>query len=262
MKIKSILAKYVFGFWMLVLCFSCNQHPSKEETNQENLPKTLTAGDILGNPEYLAISYGGYRKTSRDIQPTVAQLQEDMRILFAMGIRIVRTYNVHLPHAANVLEAIRQLKKEDPAFEMYVMLGAWINCENAFTAEPNHDKQSLQENTAEIKEAVALANKYPDIVKIIAVGNEAMVKWAAGYFVQPGVILEWVNHLQKLKQTGELPKDIWITSSDNFASWGGGGTEYHVPDLEKLIRAVDYVSLHTYPMHDSHYNPDFWGVLV
>ena len=37
----------------------------------------------------------------------------------------------------------------------------------------------VEHNAGEIERAVALANKYPDIVKIIAVGNEAMVKWAA-----------------------------------------------------------------------------------
>ena len=89
-------------------------------------------------------------------------------------------------------------------------------------------------------------------------GNEAMVKWAASYFVQPWVILKWVNHLQGLKKEGKLPKDLWITSSDDFSSWGGGGTEYHVEDLNNLIRAVDYISMHTYPYHNSHYNPQFW----
>jgi hypothetical protein len=69
-----------------------------------------------------------------------------------------------------------------------------------------------------------LTRQYPDIIKVIAVGNEAMVKWAASYFVQPDVILKWVNHLQALKQKGDLPKALWITSSDNFASWGGGRT--------------------------------------
>ncbi|MFW5768316.1 MAG: glycosyl hydrolase family 17, partial [Bacteroidota bacterium] len=69
-----------------------------------------TAADILGNPEYLAISYGGYRENTRDIQPTVNQLKEDMKILSAMGIKVLRTYNVHLEEAANLLKAISQLK--------------------------------------------------------------------------------------------------------------------------------------------------------
>jgi len=73
------------------------------------------------------------------------------------------------------------------------------------------------------------------------------------------VILKYVEQLQALKKAGKLPKDLWITSSDNFASWGGGDAEYHVEDLTKLFKAVDYVSIHTYPMHDTHYNPAFWG---
>ena len=71
------------------------------------------------------------------------------------------------------------------------MLGAWIDCKNAWTAEvPDHNIES-EANAAEIDRAVALASQYPDIVKIIAVGNEAMVKWAASYYVQPNVILKW-----------------------------------------------------------------------
>ncbi|MDB9883014.1 glycosyl hydrolase family 17 protein [Bacteroidia bacterium] len=222
--------------------------------------KTKTASQILGNPKYLAISYGGYRETSRDIQPTIQQLKNDMKILAAMGIKVLRTYNVQLNQAPNLLKAISEMRQEDPEFEMYVMLGIWIDCVNAWTdQEPNHDVENESANAAEVQRAVNLAGKYPDIVKILAVGNEAMVKWATSYFVQPNVILKWVNHLQDLKKEGTLDKDLWITSSDNFASWGGGDTLYHCEDLEKLIKAVDYVSLHTYPMHDTHYNPVFWG---
>ena len=251
----------VVALFLLLGCSSPEQSAKKEvSTTQTQVTTAKSPSEILGNPPYLAISYGGYRKNTRDIQPTVNQLKEDMRILSAMGIKIVRTYNVHLQQAANLIEAIHQLRKEDTSFEMYVMLGAWINCENAWTEKPNHYAEDLVGNTKEIQAAVELTNKYPDIVKIIAVGNEAMVKWAASYHVQAGVILKWVNHLQNLKQTAKLPKDVWITSSDNYAAWGGEGEEYHKEDLEKLIKAVDYVSLHIYPMHETHYKPDFWGV--
>ncbi|MDP5106952.1 MAG: glycosyl hydrolase family 17 protein, partial [Polaribacter sp.] len=214
-------------------------------------------------PDYLAISYGGYREKSReDNQPTIPQLKEDLKLMHAMGIRILRTYNVQpeLPHAANILESIHQLKQEDHNFEMYVMLGAWIDCLNAWTNKtPNHEIESAQ-NEGEIARAAALANKYPDIVKVIAVGNEAMVQWATSYFVRPNVILKYVNHLQNLKKEGKLSKDLWITCSDDFASWGGGDLSYRTKDLEDLIKAVDYVSMHTYPYHNSHYSPDFWKV--
>ncbi|MGB0851642.1 MAG: glycosyl hydrolase family 17, partial [Bacteroidia bacterium] len=219
-----------------------------------------TASEILGNPEYLAICYGGYREISRDIQPTIPQIKNDLKILSALGIKIIRTYNVQFEKAGNVLQAIRELNEEDPSFEMYVMLGIWIDCENAWTDKaPNHNKEDLESNASEVERAVTLASEYSEIVKILAVGNEAMVKWAENYYVQPSVILKWVNHLQELKQNGKLEKDLWITSSDNFASWGGGDSLYHCEDLENLIKAVDYVSMHTYPMHDTHYHPVFWG---
>jgi len=188
------------------------------------------------------------------------ELKEDMKILHAMGIRMLRTYKLLKPQATNLVKVISDIKKEDPDFEMYVMLGAWVDCKNSFGSgdgPPEHNKEN-EENDAEIARAVVLANKYPDIVKVIAVGNEAMVKWAASYYVEPWIILKWVNHLQDLKQKGELPKDLWITSSDNFASWGGGGEEYHIDDLNQLIKAVDFISMHTYPMHDTHYQPEFW----
>ena len=259
MKLNIKILVPILGLIVLLGCSSNkkNKSPITKEATQE-----MTAAKILGNPDYLAISYGGYREKTREVQPTIIELKEDLKLLYAMGIRILRTYNVQtdLPHASNILKAICQLKKEDPSFEMYVMLGAWIDCLNAWTDKaPNHDVESIQ-NEGEIERAAALANKYPNIVKVIAVGNEAMVKWATSYYVQPNVILKWVNHLQELKKKGDLPKDLWITSSDDFSSWGGGDESYRVKDLEDLIKAVDYVSMHTYAYHNSHYNPEFWKV--
>lgn len=240
----------------MTVLFCCCKSVSLKTAND------ITAQKIIGNSNYQAICYGGYRDKTRDIEPTVSQITEDLRILSAMKIKVLRTYNVHHTEASNLLKAIRELKKEDPNFEMYVMLGVWIDCKNAWTAlSPVHNEESNR-NSIEIDEAVRLTNQYPEIVKVISVGNEAMVKWAASYYVEPGIILKWVSHLQVLKKEQKLPATIWITSSDNFASWGGGDNEYHVEDLNQLIKAVDYISMHTYPMHDTHYHHVFWGIMT
>jgi len=253
---NSLLKSMMAG--LLAISFACSQNKTEEKSNQSINKKEVTAKDILGNSNYLAMSYGGYRVKSRDVQPTIVQIKEDMKILSAIGVKILRTYNVQLAQASNILKAIKELKAKDPNFEMYVMLGAWIDCKNAWTDQaPDHNVESEQ-NADEIARAVALANQYPDIVKIIAVGNEAMVKWAESYYVQPEVILKWVNHLQSLKQSKQLPKDLWITSSDDFASWGGGDSLYHTEELAQLVKAVDYISMHTYAYHNTHYNPQFW----
>ena len=254
MKLKMIK---VICFSILIMSIGCADKSTKE-TKTVIEEKGKTAEEILGNPDYLAMSFGGYRDVDHSIEPAIDELKEDLRILAAMNIKVLRTYKVHLTEATNLLKEIIELKEEDPNFEMYLMLGAWIDCKNAWTGlEPDHEQES-EANEAQILVAAHLARKYPDIVKVIAVGNEAMVHWAATYFVRPTVILKWVNHLQDLKKSGDLPKDLWITSSDDFSSWGGGGAEYHTEDLEKLYNAVDYISMHTYPYHNTHYNPDFW----
>ena len=238
----------------LFLIASCSQ--------SGDLSMDKSAKEFIGNPDYPAISYGGYRGKSREQQPTINEIKEDLLIMHAQGFRVFRTYDLHHPFAENTLKAIREIKHADSDFEMYVMLGTWIQCKDAFTENPIHEEEDLEGNKFEITEAVRLAQEYPDIVKIIAVGNEAMVHWAWSYHVPPKFVLKWVKHLQGLKASGDLSNDLWITSSDNFASWGGGSDDYHNDDLDELIRSVDFVSMHTYAFHDTHYNPSFWNLDV
>ena len=239
---------FIISFFLIALC-----------SKSGDLVMSKNAKDIIGNNSYPAISYGGYRGKSREIQPSIEDIKEDLKIMFAQGFRIIRTYDLHHPFAENTLKAISELKNSDPDFEMYVMLGAWIQCKDAFKDEPIHNEEDLEGNKVEIAEAVRLAQDYQDIVKVIAVGNEAMVHWATSYHLEPKYILKWVKHLQDLKINGTINNNIWITSSDNFASWGGGSEEYHNDDLDELIKSVDYVSMHTYAFHDTYYNPVFWN---
>ena len=236
----------------LFLLASCSQ--------SGDLSMDKSAKEFIGNPDYPAISYGGYREKSREQQPTINEIKEDLLIMHAQGFRVFRTYDLHHPFAENTLKAIREIKQADSDFEMYVMLGAWIQCKDAFTENPIHEEEDFEGNKFEITEAVRLAQEYPDIVKIIAVGNEAMVHWAWSYHVPPKFVLKWVKYLQELKANGDLNDDLWVTSSDNFASWGGGSDDYHNDDLDELIRSVDFVSMHTYAFHDTHYNPSFWNL--
>ena len=188
------------------LCF-CLGSCKDKKMNELPINKNKSAAEFLGHSEYRAMSYGGYRTLTRDDQPSLSQIKEDLKILSAIGVKVIRTYNLQLDQAPNILKAIRALKMEDASFEMYVMLGLWIECENA-RQSPNHGAEDIAVNTAEIERAIIYSNQYPDIVKIIAVGNEAMVHWQADYFVLPSVILKWVNHLQKLKTEHKLPSEF------------------------------------------------------
>ena len=109
-------------FYLYTIAISCIILSCEDDKKNEKLQKKpkqkiqLTAKDILGNSKYLAISYGGYRKSTRGIQPTISEIKEDMKILYAMKIRILRTYNVQLAQAETILKAIQELKSEDPSF--------------------------------------------------------------------------------------------------------------------------------------------------
>ena len=147
------------NIWTMLLALSLVLSGCNATT--EDTMKLATAEEILGNPEYVAISYGGYREEKRVLQPTVEELKEDMRIMHAMGIRILRTYNLQLDHAPNVLKAIREIKDEDPTFEMYVMLGAWIDCKGAWGPSPDHSVEDEEIMEVQVKaKLLVLALQY------------------------------------------------------------------------------------------------------
>ena len=239
------------------------------QTSPQNNYRLENGGLLLGNQDYQAISFSGYRLPTRgedlpnknDYCPTVAELKEDMHIMAAMGIKLLRTYDTQFfDHATRLLEAISQLKQANPDFEMYVMIGAWIQCEGAYTDKVDHTKEDEKTNIAEMNAAIKLAVKYPDIVKIIAVGNEAMVTWQA-HWVSSEIILKYVQYAKDARTNpinGHLlPKNVLLTSSDNFAVWGAE-EQYRKESLTKLLNEIDFISLHTYPFHDTHWNPGFW----
>ena len=113
----KIVSKILWLFMALMLFDGCGEKSNKKSEDKSETEKTerksLAAAEILGNPDYPGVSFGGYRHADHDIEPTLEELKDDMKILHAAGIRVVRTYKVHLPHASNVLKAISELKEED-----------------------------------------------------------------------------------------------------------------------------------------------------
>jgi hypothetical protein len=77
---------YIF----LILIIYCNYTSFYAQNSRE-----ISAKSILGNPKYQAICYGGYRTNTRDVEPTVAEIKDDMKLLSALNIKIIRTYNLH-----------------------------------------------------------------------------------------------------------------------------------------------------------------------
>ena len=57
---KNILHRFL-TLPILIVLFGCGSMKAQNKENKPMSNKNLTAADILGNPKYLAISYGGFR---------------------------------------------------------------------------------------------------------------------------------------------------------------------------------------------------------
>jgi exo-beta-1,3-glucanase (GH17 family) len=92
--------------------------------------------------------------------------------------------------------------------------------------------QNQRANGEEIKRLIDLANRYPQIVFSVSVGNEATVEWTDHLVPVENLI----THVRHLKQAIKQP----ITFCENYVPWTN--------KLEALAAELDFISLHTYPV--------------
>lgn len=182
-----------------------------------------------------AICYSGYRdgqNPGTGIYPSYEEVKEDLQIL-SKNWKYLRLYDCG-PHAETILEVIRKEK-----MDFKVMQGAYIGAEmNNFGCPWGAiypEKQLLanrEGNVNEINKLIKLANSYPDIIFALSAGNEATVDWT-DHFVSDRSVIEYV---EMLKDNAKQP----VTFCENYIPWQG--------KLKKLVEAVDFISIHTYPV--------------
>ena len=102
MKYSRPFLRLVLIFTLVIGVGSCKER----KMNENPINKNKSAAEFLGHPEYRAISYGGYRTLTRENQPSLSQIKEDLKILSALGIKVIRTYNLQLDQAPNILKAV------------------------------------------------------------------------------------------------------------------------------------------------------------
>lgn len=185
--------------------------------------------------DFQGICYSGYREgQSPDAghYPDAAQIEEDLLIL-SQRWRHLRLYDAG-PHAELVLAAIQRL-----GLDMEVLLGAWLAAEVNNPGCPwgawYSDEQlatNRATNEAEVKRAIALAQRYPGIIRSVAAGNEATVSWT-GQLVPVSRV---IGYVRQLRAALEQP----VTFCENHVPW--------VEHLDPLARELDFLSVHSYPV--------------
>lgn len=182
-----------------------------------------------------AICYSGYREGQSPrtgVYPSYEEVLEDLLIL-APNWRSLRLYDSSR-HAEIVLDVI-----ETEGLNFEVMLGAELAAELSNPACPwgadfsdTELRENRRRNDSEVAAAIRLANRYPDIVFSVAVGNEAAV--------------EWTDHLVSVERLVSLTRAVResiaqpVTSCDNYVPW--------LDKLAPLVDEVDFISVHTYPV--------------
>lgn len=179
-----------------------------------------------------AISYSGFRddqSPDSGIHPSRNEILQDLRLLQAEGFGLIRVFSAG-QHGRTVVELI-----DEHDLNINVQVGAYVNGAHVGNAEGN---------MRELKDAVMLANRYPEIVTSVSVGNEVLVFWS--FVAVPPQ--DMINYIRYVRERVTQP----VTVNDNwqpFAAEPGS-------DIAKVWGQIDFAAIHTYAYWDAGFN--FW----
>ncbi|MGC6504985.1 MAG: glycosyl hydrolase [Coraliomargaritaceae bacterium] len=207
----------------------------------ETYAVTLTQSpDALIEGEHWAVAYSGFREGQHPdrgegaVNPSSEEILEDLKILEKEGFRLIRMYDSG-ENTRMTLDVIR-----DHGLPIKVCLGVWLDAEVSnhenchWLTEPIPAEKLADnkvKNSAEVDEAIRLANEYKEIIVAINVGNEALVFWNDHMMTLDGVI----DYVRRVKAGAGQP----VTVAESYGWW---------KDAEgaRLAAEVDFLGVHTY----------------
>lgn len=182
-----------------------------------------------------AICYSGYRRGQSPVTgvcPSYEEVKEDLLIL-EQDFDYIRMYDPN-EHTQMAVEVIR---KENLQLKVMVgmnLLGEISNPNCAWGGEYSQEQlvKHITHNQEQLEMLVSLANEYEDVIFSVSAGNEAVPEWNEN-LVSPQRVLYFVTELKK--RTNQL-----VTYCDNNYYWQS--------QLYAVAQAVDFISIHTYPV--------------
>ena len=240
---KANLALLIF-FSLSLICCKQNGKPKQAITNkaEPEMKAIRQSTDDLLNGVSRAVCYSGFRSGQHPdrgegaINPTDEQVLEDLKIISRDSLfNLIRLYDSG-ENSETVLRIITENK-----LDIKVMLGIWLKAELSahetcsWLTEPiaqNILDENKVANQKEIEKGIQLANEYAETVVAVNVGNEALVEWNDHKVDTDSII----SYVQKVQNAIKQP----VTVADNYEWWAAKG--------EKLAKAVDFISIHVYPV--------------
>jgi len=174
-------------------------------------------GKWIGN----GVSYGGYRRGQAPgvKGPSKIEILEDLKIIKKYW-NLIRIYGADAD-AENILSVIRENN-----LPIKVMLGVWLENE---TDNPELKKRNVEQTIF----GVYLANKFPELIYGVNVGNESQVFWS-GHKMDMNDLIKYIRFV---RNNTKVP----ITTADDYNFW-------NKPESVKIEKEIDFIVLHAYPL--------------
>ena len=171
------------------------------------------AGKWIGN----GISYSAYRDgegPDRSSLTSKENILQDLQLIVGKW-KLIRLYGAGR-QSERILEVI-----QDNHLPVKVMQGAWIS-----------GHQSKQENDTQVDGLIDLANRFPEIIVAVNVGNEIFVDWS---WHKISDINSVIGYIRKVRDEIKQP----VTVCDDYNFW-------NKPRSIKIAREIDFIGLHAY----------------
>lgn len=183
-----------------------------------------------------AVCYSGYRENQSPkncTYPTYEQIKEDLEILDSLGFKYIRMYDP-VSYAEMTCQVIKDL-----GLNMKMMLGPGLESEVNNPGCPwmqtNYSEEELKErarwNDSRIDDLIEIANKYPDVINAVSVGNENTPSWGANNVP----VERLIEFAKRLKEGTGKP----VTFNEGAFEW---------PNIPELAEHMDIISVHSYPL--------------
>jgi exo-beta-1,3-glucanase (GH17 family) len=243
LKVLMFLAMVIVAITFITACAQKGgknnetDHMNKVETNSIQQEKE----DLLAGVS-AAVCYSGFRTGQHPDRgdgaknPSAEEVLEDLQIIQNdMGFKLIRLYD----SGVNSEMTLRLIKEHN--LDIKVMLGMWLDaelsahetCEWLTEPIPQEELDAHKVvNLEELERGIKLANKYPEIVCAVNVGNECLVDWN-DHKMDVDTVIAYC------KKVGDAIKQP-VSVADNYEWWAAHG--------EKLAAAIDFISVHVYPV--------------
>lgn len=180
-----------------------------------------------------AICYSGYRDgqgPNWGIHPNYDEVKEDL-IILSKDFDYIRMYSPGF-HTQTAIKVIKDLN-----LNLKIMMGVHLQGEEsnpACTWGGNYSDEQVEQNKIknlnQVKEAIKIANEYPEIIFSVSAGNEAVPIWNENLVRAPKVL----EYVKTLKSNISQP----VTYCDGGHEW--------TSTLKNVAEEVDFISVHTY----------------